>query len=857
MKESPLAPFTDFVYCKGEGRFLLDEIGKIVEGRANYDLDPVERALMRWVEKKIPFKVAPVSYTTVVPAKDRKSSVGMPWKNTWSTYADMLLDVSYDEIATCCCEIEEAILDGKDYFSLYYLFSKLDKYSAKKILTNAYRSIQVSDFFILFMLQRYLAALIETLELSISQFFLITTRNQYKLKVSKHYDRHSFGIDFSHFDKSETSDLMRMTMRVILSRSQMPVRLQHFLIEAICSPLYLLPTMDGTIVSTGSSNPSGQFCTSICNSFNHLVYNLVINKMVLGIDFDDYLNETSRSLMTATGDDGIESTETKDDCMSLMHNYPVLLRRIFGIHAKIEGVTLPNGNVDSFPPGVLPPYLSTVEVVEPGRRILVPSRITRMLPTLQYCNTNDLTNPDNYEERLAGVAVACSGFSVLAKTVPNYPIPQPYIALTEVMEDHGIELPVDPRSVSDVLVECAGTGSKFRFTMPRNNKSASKPATNVTVVVPTQGNKTQANKPPPRRRRGGRGRGRKPPPPPKRARAGARNAPRMRLPTGRAYMDPEGKTKPPASSTSLGYFTPIQGVTRYTELTSTTFADYFVFQWCPSSLRGIVIRNDGTWNIAPIRIDALENNQPFATRPLRMSVEVVNSTSMINASGNVTVAMASQQINWKSIILDDGVHGTAAGIAQLDAFLAGYSKTQVYSANDFIHSKTWVFFPVSSVGYHEWLDFGANNYTSWGNGFLKELEPGADQDALSTLIIRVGPTPSVNTYTMTCRVQEACRYPLNTALGNLTVAQPYVNQAVIQSIHQDAQLTGHHPVSKGPLDSIAAGIRTGANIVSDAGRMLANAYGIGRGLSSMIRAGRAATPIVEEIAEVAPLAIMA
>lgn len=320
---------------------------------------------------------------------------------------------------------------------------------------------------------------------------------------------------------------------------------------------------------------------------------------------------------------------------------------------------------------------------------------------------------------------------------------------------------------------------------------------------------------------------------------------------GLAYMDPEGKTTPPVAIQSCGNLTPINGCLRFNFPTSTTQNNYLIFQWCPSDLRGISLLDDGTWNIVTYRIPQLTSNAPYATRPLRMSLEILNTSSYTNSTGQVLVAMSPQQILWNSILLNDGLHGTAAGIASLDSFITSFTRTKTLAAADFIKPKKWVFAPASHVGYSEWLDFGPANYTAYGAAYLRELEPGADQDALTTLIVKMAPSASVNNYVYTIRIQEACRYPLNTVLGNLSVQQPTAPPAVVQALHSEASNSNHNPIGS-VFDSIMSGVQTGTRLINSVSNLLGG-VNMARAIqgSSLARAA----PIVEEIESMAPLAI--
>lgn len=837
---SPLYEHIDYVLCKGPSEYLEDEMKKLTTGSMNYPLaklKQVEESLRMWMAGKVPMRHQPVDYKQIVVGKDPKSSVGMPWKAVYADYGAMIDDLGYDTIARIAQEVEDNILEGRDYFHAYYIFSKLDKYTYKKLKTNAFRSIQVADVFVLFMLQKYYGTMVHELELSSSQMFLITDVETYEERMSYHRRRYSFGVDFTAYDKTETSDLMRLSFKLLSERTMVPKKLKAYLEEVVCSPIYLVP-IEGVIYGTGSSNPSGQFLTSAMNTVNHITMNMICNHEALGIPFDDYLdNQSEIARMVATGDDGVESYESRGDAVTMMTQYPILLSEIFGIVAKIEGATV-DGRMEPFEPGCLPPYLAMVEVQTPGGYVVVPARFTRMLPTLQYAGVEEIGDTELYQAKLMGVSDASSGFEFLANSMPDYPIPQSYIDFRRVMAENGVapnRMPWDRARYCHInLYEEHGCNRNIAIMNSNkrnpnnNNQTPKKRKPRKKKVKQTPHITVQTVRPRARPRR------------PRQRMA----APHM----SKLYMDPEGKTHPPATDGSYGNLTPVQGVLRQGISSSTSQDIFLIFQWTPTELRGVFVQNDGTWNIGTFSIPQLMSNIPYATRALRMSVEICNTTSYTNSVGQVQVAMSPQQIKWEDLInTGTGLHFTAGGINSLGSFLSSYTNTQTYAASEFLHPKKWIFYPVSHVGYHEWLDYGNTNYSSFGPGYLSYLSPGADQDALSTMIVRISPSAVVNNYVFTVRIQEACRYPLNTVLGNMGVYQQQAPARAIQQVHREVAETGHLPVQGGSvLSSIGHYAQEGANAIGSVGNFLGNAFSLGQGLTKAYRMLRPVAPAIEE-----------
>lgn len=287
-------------------------------------------------------------------------------------------------------------------------------------------------------------------------------------------------------------------------------------------------------------------------------------------------------------------------------------------------------------------------------------------------------------------------------------------------------------------------------------------------------------------------------------------------------------------------------VNRINLVTSTTQDTYVFFQWCPTAQRGFYIKNDGTYNVGTIAALQMEASTPISTRPLRLAVDVVNTTSVNNCNGEVTFAMFSQPVDWKNILNADGVHGTGAGLNSLNALIQGFDKSQVYSAYELLHGKRFIHYPTSSVGYNSWEDYTPD--TVLYNGYLQSLVPGAEGNAMSTLLIYFPATASQsNTYMITLRSQDACRYPVNTALGALASPQPRTTHAAIDALHREAASAGHQGWT------ISGVLNKGADILQSAGNLLGNAIGLGQMAQYARSAFRTTAPLIEEIPAVAGL----
>lgn len=311
--------------------------------------------------------------------------------------------------------------------------------------------------------------------------------------------------------------------------------------------------------------------------------------------------------------------------------------------------------------------------------------------------------------------------------------------------------------------------------------------------------------------------------------------------SGLAYLDPTGKISPPASDNSLGYFTTINSVLRSSLSNSATLDTYIVLQYTPTELRGFSFINDGTQNMGVLSMPQLSTSPPADIRPLRMCVEINNSMPALTAGGNVSVAMLTQPLDWRTLLDAPGTHVTNAGVTSIANIIAGYSKTQTHNGVNFTNSKKWIFYPVSTIGYHTWSDYGSAAYPAY-SGYTAYLQPGSDVSALSTCLIKIAATSTVQNYVITIRTQDACRYYTSSVLGNMQVKQPVASAATMLAIHSDAQANGHVGWDVGSM------LDKGSSIIQSAGNFVSNAFNFGRGLNAIKNSLFAAGPLIEDAA---------
>lgn len=419
----PLARHADYQVAKGGSDAVETEILATITGLPNVDLTPYLVHMRQHLKDFVP--EAPLPWSHVIGSKDPLSSPGLPLRNAFGSWAEFVSSLGEGAMARIECELQETedrIIAGDFPLSSFHVFSKRDKYSRKKVATRNFRTIQCGDSVLLFMSQRWLSKAKEQVEALIPGFFTVTDKQSYQAKVAPLRDSFTFGVDFTAYDKHQLQTLMSETISLICDLAELHPNLKKYFITSITSCTLVLPTESDSVVEMTGGNPSGQFLTSFCNTMGHLLMNTVVYKTLFDLNPAAFWASTGPVRSVATGDDGLESFTSKASAELACAKIPQLLDDLFGIPAKIE--TLADGSV--FPPGLLAPYLSRVEVRVPGAYVLVPARPNRSLGYLQWASPNDALDPNfasKQLERMAGIRNNLCGFEVIQQLLPGYPVP--------------------------------------------------------------------------------------------------------------------------------------------------------------------------------------------------------------------------------------------------------------------------------------------------------------------------------------------------------------------------------------------------------------------------------------------------
>lgn len=402
------------ITCKGSTDDLHVELKKLRSGKMDHWPSEAVDFVFKYVDQYIGFtKTQPIPYNEVLYCKSTQSSPGYPWRNQFADFGEMVehfgIDVLVDEL-----EGFEYSLQYGFRLSPFQVFSKRDKYKPKKVMTRSFRSIQGMNLHLFFIMCRYLDEIVHLIEMLVPEFFLITTKDQYRGKVLKRFKGlHTIGVDYTAFDKNVPRELTAAVLHYLFSKTTAPQYVVDYVVNNVADPLFLLP--DGSIYVTNGTNPSGQFCTSIVNSFVHFIYSLDIYSTIFSVSVAEV---ASKVTMVMTADDGIDGFMSLDEADLAVTNYPVLLLNRYGIEAKID---LIDGRPYSWP--LLAPYLGQLLVQRCGVFFLVPLQVTRSLSHLQFwCGGFD----EHLGEVCTGILESCRGFLELRLVDAVYQWPQAF-----------------------------------------------------------------------------------------------------------------------------------------------------------------------------------------------------------------------------------------------------------------------------------------------------------------------------------------------------------------------------------------------------------------------------------------------
>lgn len=459
------------VFSRGTDSDLLNEALTAVSGPCLAStfgyLEPIENAIYKYFSSCVRIPTHTLDYGVIALQKDPSTSTGFPWKNYFSNWKQMLdeLDPMEDgasisdrcpEVFVQSCEELEAMILGKRaYLPIFYLFGKKDKYSFNKITSQQFRTIQVSDVYLFMIITKYWGHLLNVIETNASQFYLITDSIQYQLKYLERC--YNFGpeitVDYKRYDKSEVSEILYSSLRVLQRLKPMPEEIYSWVVSAVVNSVLVLQDASMTMLINEGSLLSGIATTSYSNSYTHLVHNCFLLERIFGCSYADYLNDDGPMRSLVTGDDGREAFSRLEYAYAAQKYFPGLLKEWFGIEAKIGGV-LYNGEVVPYPNGVPSPYLGNVDLIwlhegDWFNCVRLPYHFSRQMCSACFYKNDQLQNgsyKDKMVERMQGILASTAGFYYVVRHLPSIAqlvVPDHWLRFAEVAYEIGCIIPDD------------------------------------------------------------------------------------------------------------------------------------------------------------------------------------------------------------------------------------------------------------------------------------------------------------------------------------------------------------------------------------------------------------------------------
>lgn len=278
-----------------------------------------------------------------------------------------------------------------------------------------------------------------------------------------------------------------------------------------------------------------------------------------------------------------------------------------------------------------------------------------------------------------------------------------------------------------------------------------------------------------------------------------------------AFWSARTKVAPPLR-TSFGNFTLLNSVDRSTIDTSTTLDRIVWIPWTASPLAKLYAEDGGasTGFDQTTYSTLVGTSSPQYIRPLRMSFQLENITAMLNVAGSVRVYSLDNPI------VLSGVCGATTVVPVnfvnpftiLKPLINDAPDTIEITGHDLTTEREYVCPPCSYPAYNSYYEFNDMNVPTDNvrltSGDWQSLIAGTDVTYVPTVsrtsgaetgalgglppvrgfLLLLPPTPVANSYRLTVRRQDGCRYPVN-SLG-----------AAFARVHPKAEAKGEDTLIK-------------------------------------------------------------
>lgn len=302
------------------------------------------------------------------------------------------------------------------------------------------------------------------------------------------------------------------------------------------------------------------------------------------------------------------------------------------------------------------------------------------------------------------------------------------------------------------------------------------------------------------------------------------------------YMDPDGKVDPPRSATSLGNFTTVNGVYRSTGFVTNPILDTFcLVQWTASDMACFIWNsNGGGAGDSPLSVQRIPQFSADALqmKPLRMSVTLRNVTQMVNVAGLVRVLNMPQNYDW-SAAFGAGTSLNVATVNSIMNLIDSSSNTHSMTLQEITVGKTWVSYPISSVGYNAWYkQVNADTAQS-------RLVESSTNETMSTIFIHFPPTTTgAQQIEVVVRRQDGFRYAANTALSQASRPAPRGPLGEMETIARSIS-----ELNSAPIEHTQVGM-TRETAMTRANTLLGGAMNVASVLGTAYRVGQAVATVL-------------
>lgn len=198
--------------------------------------------------------------------------------------------------------------------------------------------------------------------------------------------------------------------------------------------------------------------------------------------------------------------------------------------------------------------------------------------------------------------------------------------------------------------------------------------------------------------------------------------------------------------------------------------------------------NGGVVFTVPTMANQFDQGGPTATRAMKASLTICNTTRYQNIGGSVTVLHTNQRLTFP---------GAPFGIntAEFSEFVdrvKGHPHAKRYSGAEFVKPRTWIAHPTNETDYSKYVQFdGAISDTGFSLHY--GTYPGAtlQNRPMSTILAVFEDVSNSQDYTCTARASWYARYGLDTVLGQSQRPVPTASAAVINKARDTAERHAH------------------------------------------------------------------